>query len=133
MPILATGRMGAVVVEGRALSVVAVGGAVGATVRYLLAQQFPGIWVIAVVNVVGSLLLGVLAAILGPDRLWRLFLGVGVLGGFTTFSTFAVDAVRNPGEATLYVVATLVPALLAARLGMGVGHAVHVRLRAERA
>lgn len=119
--------------EGRALLVVAAGGALGATVRYLLAQQFPGIWTIAAINIVGSLLLGILAAILGPDRLWRLFLGVGVLGGFTTFSTFAVDTVRHPGEAVLYVGATLLPALVAARVGMGVGEVVHSRLRGEQA
>lgn len=118
-------------VEARALSAVAAGGALGATARYLLTQQFPGVWTVAVINIVGSLLLGVVAAILGPDRLWRLFLGVGVLGGFTTFSTFAVDAVRNPGVAALYVVATLMPALVAARIGMAVGAVVHVRLRRE--
>lgn len=116
-------------VEGRALAVVAAGGALGASVRYLLAQQFPGIWTIAVINVVGSLLLGVLAAMLGPDRLWRLFLGIGVLGGFTTFSTFAVDAVRHPAAALLYVFATLLPALLAARIGMAVGEYLHARRR----
>ncbi|MGF7124114.1 MULTISPECIES: fluoride efflux transporter FluC [unclassified Rhodococcus (in: high G+C Gram-positive bacteria)] len=113
--------------EARTLAVVAAGGAIGASVRYLLAQQFPGIWTIVVVNVVGSLLLGVLAAMVGPDRLWRLFLGVGVLGGFTTFSTFAVDVVQNPGVAVLYLLATLVPALFAARLGMGIGEVWHTR------
>lgn len=114
-------------VEGRALAVVSAGGALGASGRYLLAQQFPGIWTILLINVVGSLLLGALAAVLGPDRLWRLFLGVGVLGGFTTFSAFAVDAVQNPGSAVVYVLATLAPALLAARLGMTIGEAWHTR------
>ncbi|MFM1725072.1 CrcB family protein [Rhodococcus sp. PAM 2766] len=114
----------------RALTVVAVGGALGASARYLLAQQFPGIWTILVINIVGSLLLGILAAVLGPDRLWRLFLGVGVLGGFTTFSTFAVDVVQNPGSAIVYILATLLPALLAARLGMGIGEAWHSRREA---
>ncbi len=120
-------------VEARALVVVALGGAIGASVRFLLSQQFPGIWTIAVINIVGSLLLGVLAAMLGPDRLWRLFLGVGVLGGFTTYSTFAVDVVQNPGSAVLYVLATLVPALVAARIGMGVGEYLHARRRGETA
>ncbi|WP_430333426.1 fluoride efflux transporter FluC [Rhodococcus sp. ACT016] len=120
-------------VEGRALIVVALGGAIGASVRFLLSQQFHGIWTVTVINVIGSLLLGVLAAMVGPDRLWRLFLGVGVLGGFTTFSTMAVDVVQNPGSAVLYVVATLLPALLAARLGMGAGEYLHVRLRGEAA
>ncbi|WP_137724366.1 fluoride efflux transporter FluC [Prescottella subtropica] len=114
-------------VEVRALTVVAAGGAVGACTRWLLSQQFPGIWTIAVINIVGSLLLGTVAAMLGPDRLWRLFLGTGVLGGFTTFSTFAVDAVQNPATAALYVAATLLPALLAARAGMALGEYLHGR------
>ncbi|QBJ95233.1 CrcB family protein [Rhodococcus sp. ABRD24] len=113
--------------ETRALAVVVAGGAVGASGRYLLSQQFPGIWTVMLINIVGSLLLGVLAAVLGPDRLWRLFLGVGVLGGFTTFSTFAVDVVQNPGSAVVYILATLVPALLAARLGMAIGEVWHTR------
>jgi len=119
--------------EGRAFGVVALGGAIGASVRFLLSQEFPGIWTVAVINVIGSLLLGVLAAMVGPDRLWRLFLGVGVLGGFTTFSTMAVDVVRNPGSAVLYVFATLLPALIAARVGMGVGEYIHARRRGEAA
>lgn len=120
-------------VEGRALVVVALGGAIGASARFLLSQEFPGIWTVAAINIVGSLLLGILAAMLGPDRLWRLFLGVGVLGGFTTFSTFAVDVVQNPGSAVLYVLATLVPALIAARIGMGIGEYLHARRRGEAA
>lgn len=115
--------------EARTLAVVAAGGAIGAGVRYLLSQQYSGIWTVAVINIVGSLLLGILAAVLGPDRLWRLFLGVGVLGGFTTFSTFAVDIVQNPASAVVYLFATLVPALLAARLGMGIGEVWHTRRR----
>ncbi len=113
--------------EMRALTVVAVGGAIGAGARYLLSHEFSGIWTVATINIAGSLLLGCVAALLGPDRLWRLFLGTGVLGGFTTFSTFAVDAVQNPGTAILYVFVTLLPALLAARLGMAVGEYVHAR------
>ena len=105
------------------VAVVALGGAVGASTRFLLSELWPGIWTVLLINVIGSLLLGYLAETVGPDRLWRLFLGVGVLGGFTTFSTFAVDAVREDVvTASLYVVATLIPALLAARLGMLVGH-----------
>lgn len=110
-------------IEARALGVVVAGGALGACARYGLSELFPGIWTIAVVNVVGSLLLGIIASMLGPDRLWRLFLGTGVLGGFTTFSTFAVDAVDQSAlVATAYVAATLIPALLAARVGMEIGH-----------
>ncbi|BCN69767.1 CrcB family protein [Rhodococcus hoagii] len=117
--------------QARALTVVAAGGAVGASIRYALALQFPGIWTILVINVLGSLLLGILAALLGPDRLWRLFLGVGVLGGFTTFSTFAVDVVQHPGSAVVYILATLLPALAAARIGMALGDEWHSQRRAQ--
>ncbi|MFZ2176021.1 MAG: CrcB family protein [Rhodococcus sp. (in: high G+C Gram-positive bacteria)] len=110
-------------VDVRPVAVVALGGALGASARFALCEQWPGIWTVLAINIVGSLLLGYLAEVVGPDRLWRLFLGVGVLGGFTTFSTFAVDAVsEEPGRAVLYIVATLAPALAAARLGMLAGH-----------
>ena len=117
--------------QARALTVVAAGGAVRPRIRDAHALQFPGIWTILVINVLGSLLLGILAAVLGPDRLWRLFLGVGVLGGFTTFSTFAVDVVQHPGSAVVYILATLLPALAAARIGMALGDEWHSRRRAQ--
>ncbi|RVW05335.1 fluoride efflux transporter FluC [Rhodococcus xishaensis] len=117
--------------EARALAVVVAGGALGSSVRYLLSEQFPSIWTVAVINIVGSLLLGVLVAMVGPDRLSRLFLGVGVLGGFTTYSTFEVDVVQNPASAALYMTATLLPALLVARIGMAVGEYLHGRRRRE--
>ncbi|NLE81921.1 MAG: CrcB family protein [Rhodococcus sp.] len=110
------------------LAVVVAGGALGAYARFGLSELFPGIWTIAVVNVLGSLLLGVVVTVLGTDRLWRLFLGTGILGGFTTFSTFAVDAVESsPLVGVLYVVGTLVPALLAARAGMAIGESMQTR------
>ena len=82
--------------------VIAAGGGLGAVARYLLAgqvtrllgSQFP--WGILVVNVVGSFAMGVLIELMA--RFWsaspeaRAFLAVGVLGGFTTFSSFSLDA-----------------------------------------
>jgi CrcB protein len=61
-----------------------------------LGTQFP--WGTLLVNLLGCLLVGVLAALLAPDAPlheppeWRVFLVVGVLGGFTTFSAFSLDA-----------------------------------------
>lgn len=78
---------------------VALGGAVGATARYgvnlgaarLFGQGFP--WATLAVNVAGSFLMGLLVAALGRDSAWAPFLLTGVLGGFTTFSAFSLDAV----------------------------------------
>ena len=70
-----------------------------------------------------GLLLGVVAALVGPDRLWRLFLGTGVLGGFTTFSAFGLDAVQllRRGEwllATGYAGGSVLLGLAAVWLGL---------------
>jgi CrcB protein len=83
------------------LILVMTGGAVGAAFRYqvgrvALHHMGPGFpWATFIVNLLGGLLMGVLAAIVagdGPvDRPLWMFLGVGVLGGFTTFSAFSFD------------------------------------------
>ncbi len=106
---------------------VALGGVVGAEARYALAELMPhgtGAWPWAtlVTNVVGSGLIGVLMALLAtagrPPRLVRPLLGTGVLGGFTTFSTFALDLhglllAHRPGVALAYVAASLAGCLVA--------------------
>jgi len=87
------------------IALVALGGAVGTAVRALLAQAFPAVdgisWSILTINVVGAFCLGLLLDTLarrGPDvgrrRSLRLFVGTGVLGGFTTYSTLADDTAR---------------------------------------
>ncbi len=80
---------------------VALGGAIGATLRYLagllatrlLGAGFP--WGTMAVNIAGSLAMGVLVALLarksGVSAELRLFLATGLLGGFTTFSAFSLD------------------------------------------
>ena len=84
------------------LLLVMAGGALGAGARHLagratLALFGPGLPVgTLAVNLLGGLLMGLLAGLLARTVLgepWRLFLGVGVLGGFTTFSAFSLDAV----------------------------------------
>jgi CrcB protein len=84
------------------LLLVAGGGAVGATARYLLGVQMlrllgPG-WPFGTLaaNVLGGFLMGLLAGALalrgGADQeKWRLLLGVGLLGGFTTYSAFSLE------------------------------------------
>lgn len=105
-----------------AIGAVATGGALGALTRYGLVMLFPDIWTTLVINVVGSLILGVLGALLVHDKGWYIFFGTGFCGGFTTFSSFAVHTVtESPMRAILYALGTLVPAILAAALGKGLG------------
>jgi CrcB protein len=70
-----------------------------------------------VVNLAGCFLIGVLGARVGPDTLVRLGLGTGVLGGFTTFSTLAVETDRGIDAAR----PGLALAVLAVSLGGGIG------------
>ena len=86
---------------GAALLAVASGGAVGATARYLiyvgtaqlLGMSFP--FATLIVNIVGSFSMGLLIETMAwfwsPSQEVRLFLATGVLGSFTTFSTFSLD------------------------------------------
>lgn len=82
---------------------VMLGGAFGAGARHLTSRALlnllgPGFpWGTLAVNLLGGLLMGVLAGVLArapvPGENWRLLLGVGVLGGFTTFSAFSLELV----------------------------------------
>lgn len=65
------------------------GGGLGGLARYGLALLVPGAWGLFVINVLGSFLIGVLMGLV-PRPLVRAFFGVGILGGFTTFSSYAV-------------------------------------------
>lgn len=97
--------------RGRVLAAVAAGGAVGASARYGVALLWPAgpgafPWGTFWVNVAGCALIGVLMVLISEGGrsahpLVRPFAGVGVLGGFTTFSTYAVDFARllDAGEA----------------------------------
>jgi fluoride exporter len=95
------------------LGAVFVGGGVGATLRWLVAALVGGgPWAIFLINVTGSIVMGVLAGLFAmkwsaPMEL-RTFLTTGILGGYTTFSTFSLDAVLlvergQWGQAALYV------------------------------
>ncbi|MGW4753592.1 fluoride efflux transporter CrcB [Streptomyces chartreusis] len=109
------------------VAVVAAGGALGATARYALALWWPvqpgGFpWATFWTNVVGCAVIGVFMVIItevsAAHRLVRPFFGTGVLGGFTTFSTYAVDIQRlvddgHPRTGLAYLATTLVAALTA--------------------
>jgi CrcB protein len=117
---------------------VALGGVLGALARYALGLGWPTRsgafpWTTFAVNVSGCLLVGVLLVRLleagSVHPLWRPFLGTGVLGGYTTFSTYAVDtrtlvAGGHAGLALAYALGTLVAALLAVQVGVIAGRAV---------
>ncbi len=114
------------------LVVVAAGGIIGSLIRYRLglmwptsAPEFP--WTTLTINVTGSFVLGVLMVAITErwrgHPLARPFFGTGVLGGYTTFSAFAVDILLliradRPAFAALYLVGTLAGALLGATGGM---------------
>ncbi|SEM16044.1 camphor resistance protein CrcB [Blastococcus sp. DSM 46786] len=116
----------------------ALGGALGALARWGLAEAFPhspaGLpWATLGVNLTGCLLLGVLTSVLvarAPGSPWaRPFLGVGVLGGFTTYSTFAVEVVRladagAAGTAVVYVLVSVLGGVAAAAVGTLAGRAL---------
>ncbi|MEJ1089496.1 CrcB family protein [Microbacterium sp. Mu-80] len=109
----------------RRAALAAAGGTIGTAARLALALLIPGAALsVLVANVVGSLLLGMLVARLPAVDL-RIFLGTGVLGGFTTYSAFAVDAVAlwttAPALGIGYVVASIVMGLAAAALGLKIG------------
>lgn len=112
---------------------VALGGAIGATARYgvyrAIAWHGPGFpLATALVNVLGSLVMGLLAALMMHrigDQYAPLLLA-GVLGGFTTFSAFSLDALIlwERGQtmgAGVYVIASVLFSLLAVLVGIAIG------------
>lgn len=124
---------------------VAAGGALGSVARYglTLAVRPVGGWPVGVlaINVVGAFLLGVLLEVIARrdpqtprTRALRLGLGTGVLGGFTTFATLAVDVEQQlaggrAGLALAYGGASLVLGLLACAAGIATG----LRIRGDKA
>ena len=119
------------------IAAVAAGGALGALARYGAGLAFthdPGTFPLAtfLVNVSGCLAIGVVIVMLtersNAHRLARPFLATGVLGGFTTFSTYATDthallAAGRFGIAAAYLFGTLVAAIAATWLGMRLARA----------
>lgn len=117
---------------------VACGGAIGASCRHLLGGATlrifgPGFpWGTLIANVLGGLLMGALVGWLafkgsqfagGVGENLRLFLGVGILGGFTTFSAFSLDAIlmiekKAYGLAAGYISASVILSLLALFAGL---------------
>ncbi|MCW3845921.1 fluoride efflux transporter CrcB [Sphingomonas sp. LB-2] len=120
------------------LLLVMLGGAVGAGARHLtgratlalLGPNYP--WGTLTVNLIGGLLMGVLAGTvsrLGGGEQWRLLLGVGVLGGFTTFSAFSLDAMAmiergDWAPALGYILVSVIGSIAALAVGLQMTRAI---------
>jgi fluoride exporter len=109
---------------------VAIGGVLGVLARFgigrITLHHEQLLWSTVGINVLGSFLLGLLVAEHWFDRDIREALGVGFLGGFTTFSTFSVQVVMEvdageTGRAVAYLAASVVGGLLAAAAGYALG------------
>ena len=119
---------------------VALGGGLGAAGRYgvsLVLPAKPGEWPWATfsINVLGSLLIGALVGWLSTrgeaGEPWRLFLGVGVLGGFTTFSAYSLETLRmvERGEwsmAIFYALGSVLAGFAAVAIGAEVARRIAV-------
>lgn len=114
-----------------ATALVALGGGTGAAARYWLGRAigvghgFP--WGTFLANVAGSMALGLLAGWLARHgsggEPWRLLLGVGLLGGFTTFSAFSLESLTMiegglPGLAAIYIGGSVMAGVLALFAGL---------------
>lgn len=123
---------------GMHLLAVALGSALGGCLRYLatlgvnalIQHGFP--WGTFAVNVAGCLLIGILHVLIvergGGTETLRLFAMVGVLGGFTTFSSFSLETLLLVqqgalGRAVTYVVASVVVCLVSSVAGMALARA----------
>ena len=118
--------------EADVVALIALGGGLGALARYGLARLWPTRagcfpWATFVTNVAGCLAMGVLLAcvlhIWPPSRYRRPFLGTGILGGFTTFSTYVVEtrgllSVGHLPLAVGYALGSVVSGVAGAWLGL---------------
>tara|TARA_Y100000815_G_scaffold138843_2_gene125403 strand:+ start:250 stop:627 length:378 start_codon:yes stop_codon:yes gene_type:complete len=121
------------------LLIVMLGGAIGAGGRHMVGKLSllwfgPGYpWGTLAANLIGGLLMGLLVGAMaragvGGEQ-WRLFLGTGILGGFTTFSTFSLDAMnmieRGDWAGMLgYVLISVIGAIAAVAAGLALVRAV---------
>jgi CrcB protein len=122
------------------LAIVAVGGGIGAAMRYWLGESvaarlghpaFP--WGTFAVNVSGAFLIGIVMALFTQRGVlsveWHLFLGVGILGGYTTFSTLSYQTVHlfEQGlyaQAGAYMLGSAAAGIVAVVAGLALGRAL---------
>ena len=111
------------------LPLIALGGAIGSVLRYLLVGAIGAPWGVAAVNVLGSFAIGVLFVLLDTRTGWQLFLMTGLLGGFTTFSAFSLDTLKlveqgQSLQAGLYVLLSVALSLIAVALGVALSRGI---------
>jgi CrcB protein len=122
---------------------IAIGGALGSMGRYwfsgvaalLFGESFP--WGTLIVNVTGSLAIGFIATITGPDGRWlvsstmRQFMMIGLCGGYTTFSSFSLQTLNlmNDGQ-WLYAAANIVASVVLCLVSVWLGHVAAVQFNA---
>jgi CrcB protein len=104
------------------LPLIALGGALGSVLRYLMVTAIGAPLGTLAVNVIGSFAIGVLFVLVSREG-WQLFLMTGLLGGFTTFSAFSLDTLRlvEQGQllqAALYALGSVALSLSAVALGV---------------
>ena len=116
-----------------AWTLVFLGGGAGALARYGMGQlirsnSFP--YATLSVNLLGSLIIGLLmASSMGSDERWRLLLMTGLLGGFTTFSSFSLETWQlfergAYGPAFVYALGSLILGLVMVAVGLVLGRAI---------
>ena len=120
------------------LILVMIGGALGSGARHLAGRAIGAPegtalpYATLTVNLVGGMLMGLLVGMLGRfegSEAWRLFVGVGILGGFTTFSAFSLDIVTlvergAPGIAIGYALLSVLGSVLALFAGLMLARSV---------
>lgn len=118
--------------------VVFLGAGVGGVARYAIGQWVQGAagagfpWATLLINVTGSAALTLVYGVLESTAVapeWRAFFGIGLIGGYTTFSTFSYETVRLIQDgawerALVYVLGSVVLSLTAAILGFGLASAL---------
>mgnify|MGYP002005480673 CR=1 FL=1 len=110
--------------ETKILALVGFGGAIGAILRYLIGESVPEgyPWGTLIVNLLGSFLLGVIVGLTLSAEI-GILLGTGVMGAFTTMSTYSVDVIEmfeknDYGSGMSYLAITLLGCPLLAYCGM---------------
>ena len=111
------------------LPLIALGGAAGSVLRYLMVSAIGAPLGTLAVNVLGSFAIGVLFVLLGTREGWQFFLMTGVLGGFTTFSAFSLDTLKptqtaQPLQAAAYVLGSVALSLAAVALGVAIARSL---------